>query len=159
MKSPLIVSLVATTLFAGGLLGCEEKPSTPNVTDKLKDAAKSTTDAARNAAKSATDSVKDAAASATAKLQEEIKGMVDTARARLDALTKGGSSVAADKKSEFDKAVSDLSTQFKSLSDGFAGLKDHAGDALTRKLGELKDIGTKLMDGIKATADKYGIKI
>jgi uncharacterized phage infection (PIP) family protein YhgE len=155
MNNPLIVTIVATTLLAGGLIGCEEKPSTPNVTDKLKDAAKSTTDAARNAAKSATDTVKDAAA----KLQEEIKGMVDTAKTRLDALTKGGSSVAADKKPEFDKVVSDLSAQFKSLSDGFAGLKDHTGDALTKKIGELKDIGAKLMDGIKAAADKYGIKI
>mgnify|MGYP001168454702 CR=1 FL=1 len=149
MKNVLIAALV---MGAVAMAGCDDKKTGSSTVNQMKDSAGKTVDSMKDAAKSTMDA-------ATTKVMDEVKGMVDTAKAKLDSLTKGGANLTAEKKSDFDKVMADLNGQFKSFSDGVASLKDMKAADLTSKLPDLKVAGTKLMDGIKAAAEKFGIKV
>jgi hypothetical protein len=151
MRNLLIAALAATAMAA---TGCEEKKADSTL-NQMKDATKSATDAAAKAG----DSVKQTVDAATTKLSDEVRALVDTAKAKLDALAKGGANLAADKKPEFDGVMTSLNAQFKTLSEGAAGLKDQAASTLSTRLGELKTMGSKLLADIQAAAEKYGIKV
>ncbi len=145
MKNLLMAALV---MGAVAVCGCDEKKDATSTIDQMK-----------NTASKAGESVKSTVNAATTKLMDEVKGMVDTAKAKLDGLTKGGANLTAEKKTDFDKVLGELNTQFKSLSEGVTSLKDASADTVSTKLGELKTAGTKLMDDIKAAAEKFGIKL
>ena len=45
------------------------------------------------------------------------------------------------------------------MSKGFDGLSSQTGEGMTKTLGELKEKGAKLMETVKTTAEKFGIKL
>lgn len=162
--------------MAVGLLvvaGCEEKPKAPAIGNTLKDAGNAMNDAAKKAgdsAKSAADSAKTAADKAVASGTQAIAGVIDSAKkegttlvdkakGQLDQLSAKASTVAADKKPDFDKAMTDLSGQFTALKEKVTKLGGDSPDAIGKALTEIKSAGTKLMDGIRTTAEKHGIKL
>lgn len=173
------LALVLAAAGVMGLVACEEKPapapvSTKSASDALKDAGKSMTDAAKAATDkaketttaavdkaketttAAVDKAKDAGSAMMDTAKTEVKSLVDKAKTQMDALTKGGSTLTGEKKTDFDKTVTGLNAQWKTLSDAVTtNFKDMSADGLMK----LKETGTKLMDGIKAAADKFGIKL
>lgn len=155
MKRAMVLALVAGAGLALG--GCEEKKADPVAA--ATDAAKKAGDAAKDSAAKATDAAKDVANKATDALQGEVKNLMDTVKGKVEALVKGGSSLTGEKKGEFDKAVTGIQTNWTDLSKMFDALKGQSGEGLMKNLTELKDKGTKLMDTVKTTADKFGIKI
>lgn len=155
MNRVLLASAVCAYAF---LTGCEDKPA-PTAAPAPKPTS-AATNAVGDAMKAAGDKAKEAGAAVSDALKKEVTSMVDKAKAQVDQLKNGAASVPADKKSDFEKAMGDINSQFKSLSDGAStGLKDLTGDGLSKKLTELKDMGSKLMTNIKSTADKFGIKL
>lgn len=155
MKRAMVLALVAGAGLALG--GCEEKKADP--VGQLGDAAKKAGDAVKDGAAKAGDAAKDVASKATDALQGEVKNLMDTVKGKVEALVKGGSSLTGEKKGEFDKATAGIQTTWTDLSKLFDGLKGQSGEGLMKTLTDLKDKGGKLMETVKATADKFGIKI
>ncbi len=153
MKRALIVAGVAglSMLVA---MGCEEKKANP-----LGDAMKQAGDKAKDATAGMADKVKDAANAAADKAQAEVKDLMDNTKKKVDALAKGGESLKADQKGEFDKAMAGIRSTWDDLSKNFDGLKGQAPDAMVKTLADLKDKGVKLMDTVKSTATKFGINL
>lgn len=158
MTALMVVGMTGLVGFAGG---CEEKKADPlsKAAEGMKDAASKAGDAMQGAADKAKAAGADLANKATDALQGEVKNLMDTAKTKIDALVKGGSNLAADKKPEFDKAVSGIQSTFGELTKNFDGLKDQTGEGLMKTLNELKTKGTELMATVKTTAEKFGIKI
>jgi hypothetical protein len=158
LTAVMVVSMAGLVGFG---VGCEEKKADPisKATDGMKDAANKAGDAMKGAADKAKAAGADLATKATDALQGEVKNLMDTAKTKIDALVKGGSGLAADKKPEFDKAVSGIQSTFGELTKNFDGLKGQTGEGLAKTLGELKTKGTELMTTVKTTAEKFGIKI
>lgn len=148
--------LIASALIVGSacMLGCEDKKA-PDAAKAVGDMTKSATDAA----KAAGDKAAGAMSAATDTLKTEVMAMVEKAKTQIDALTKGGASLTGEKKGEFDKALADITTQFTALKDSAGKLTSQSGDGLMKALNDMKASGGKLMDGIKAAADKFGIKL
>ncbi len=146
MKRALIVAGVAgLSMFVA--MGCEEKKANP-----LGDAMKQAGDKAKDATAGMADKAKDAASAG-------LKNLLDTAKTKIDALTKAGESLKADQKPEFAKALSGITDQFGSLSKGFDGLKGMSGDGLMAKVKELTGNGEGLLKTISSTAEKFGLKL
>lgn len=127
------------------------------------DAAKATADKAKDAAAGAADKAKEAAAGAMDAAKEKamagLKTMMDGAKDKIAALTKGGEALPADKKPDFTKAMSGITEQFGALTKNFDGLKSLSGDGLMTKIKELTGSGEGLMKTITETAAKFGIKL
>ncbi len=155
MKRAMVLVLAAGVGLVLG--GCEEKKADP--VGQLSDAAAKAGDAVKDGAKKAGDAAKDVANKATDALHGEVKNLMDTVKGKVDALVKGGSSLTGEKKGEFDKAISGIQSSWGDLSKMFDGLKGQSGEGLTKSLTDLKDKGTKLLDTVKTTAEKFGIKI
>ena len=84
---------------------------------------------------------------------------MDTVKGKVETLTKGGDSLKPDQKGEFEKAMTGIKGTWTDLSSKWDGLSGKTGEGLTKGLGELKDQGMKLMDTVKTTAEKFGIKL
>jgi len=163
----LILAGMAVGLLIVG--GCEEKPKVPEAPklgNTIKDAGNAMGDAAKKAGDSAKAATEKAVAQGTQAIagaiesaKKEGTGLVDKAKGQMDQLSAKASTVAADKKPEFDRAITDLSGQFTALKDRVAKLGGDSPAAIGTALTEIKSAGTKLMDGIRATADKFGIKL
>jgi hypothetical protein len=127
------------------------------------DAAKAGMDKAKDAGAAVADKAKDAAAGAADALKEKavggLKTMLDGAKSKIEALTKGGETLAADKKPDFTKAMTGINEQFGALTKGFDGLKSLSGDGLMAKVKELTGTGEGLMKTVTETAAKFGIKL
>ncbi|HMN42471.1 MAG TPA: hypothetical protein PKE29_16645 [Phycisphaerales bacterium] len=153
MKSAfLMAGVVGLSMFAA--MGCEEKKANP-LGDAMKDAGNKAKDATAGMA----EKVKDVAGSAADKIKAEVQDLMDNTKKKVDALAKGGESLKADQKGEFDKAMSGIHSTWDDLSAKFAGLKDQAPEAMAKTLADLKDKGVKLMDTVKSTATKFGISL
>lgn len=176
------VILCTALVGALAMVGCEEKKADPanamkNAADSAKSAAKDAGSAMKDAADKAAGAAKDAAdkgaaaakdaaekAKDTAKdvagsLKAEVNTMVDKIKGQMSSLTKGGETLPADKKSDFAKAMDGLNGEFKGVQDAVSKLGTQTGDGAMKALTDIKSMGTKLMDNIKATADKFGIKL
>lgn len=155
MKRVLALAIVAGL---GVMVGCEEKK-----TDSLMDSAKKSADSvaakAKDAAATATDKAKDMGNVVTDKLKGEVQNLMDTVKGKVDQLVKGGETLKADQKPEFDKAVSGIKSTWEDLSKNFSSLSSQSGDGLMKTLGDLKTKGTELMTTVKNTAEKFGIKL
>jgi hypothetical protein len=162
MKRVLMVAVLAGM---GVMVGCEEKKA-DSVADKAKQAAQGAADKAKDAgtamkdaAAGAADKAKDMGNVAADKLKAEVKNLMDTIKGKVDTLDKGGSTLEPAKKGEFDKAMAGIKTTWTDMSKSFDGLSGQTSDAMAKTLADLKDKGTKLLDTVKLTAEKFGIKL
>jgi hypothetical protein len=151
MKRILMATVV---LGLGVLVGCEEKKA-DNPLDKAKAAAPAATDKMKDMGKL----VADKAADVTTALKGEVKNLVDTLKGKVDALAKGGDLLKPDQKAEFDKAVAGIKASWTDLSKSFEEAGSKTGDALAKGLADAKTAGLKLMETVKTTADKFGVKL
>lgn len=159
------VLMVVALAGMGVMVGCEEKKAdtvvdksrqaTQAVGDKMKDAGAAMKDAASTAA----DKTRDMATMASDKVKGEVKNLMDTIKGKVDTLDKGGSTLEPAKKSEFDKAMTGIRGTWADMTRGFDGLANKTGDAMTTALADLKDKGAKLMDTVRTTGEKFGIKL
>ena len=144
MKRLLIVGLVGVLAGTGVMVGCEEKSDTGGTVDKMK-----------NAGSAAVDKAKDMGN----KVKDEVQNLMDTTKAKIDALSKGGDSLKPDQKAEFDKAMTSIHAGWDDLSAKFKSATSSSADAMAKGLADAKDAGQKLLDNVKATAEKFGIKL
>jgi hypothetical protein len=168
MKRVLMVAVLAGL---GVMVGCEEKKA-----DSIADKTKAAANAVGDKAKEAGTAVKDAAGTAADKAKEignaaadkakdvgtalkvEVQNLMDTIKTKVDTLDKGGSTLEPAKKSEFDKAMTGIKSTWADLSKKFDEVSSKSGEAMATGLAEVKEAGVKLMDNVKLTAEKFGLK-
>jgi ElaB/YqjD/DUF883 family membrane-anchored ribosome-binding protein len=146
--------------------GSAMKDAADKAADAAKDAAnkgaaaaKDSADKMKDAAKDSADKMKDATKDMASALKTEVNTMVDKIKSQMSSLTKGADSVPADKKADYAKAMDGLNSDFKSVQDAVTKMGTQTGDSAMKALGDIKTMGAKLLDNIKMTADKYGIKL
>jgi uncharacterized protein YaaN involved in tellurite resistance len=157
-----IFTVVVVAGLGLGVIGCEEKkadnaakPAAPGAMDKMKDAGNAAADKMKDAGHAVADKTKEMGSA----LKGDVQNLVDTLKTKVDTLTKGGDSLPADQKPEFDKAMTTIKSGWSDLSAKFQSASSATGDAMAKGLADAKDAGMKLMDSIKTTADKFGIKM
>ena len=172
MKRVLMVAVLAGL---GVMVGCEEKKA-DSMADKakqaagamgdkakdagtaMKDAAGTAADKAKEMGNAAADKTKEMASKATDAVKGEVKNLMDTIKGKVDTLDKSGSTLEPAKKSEFDKAMTGIKSTWADLSKKFDDVSSKGGDAMATGLAEIKAAGVKLMDNVKLTAEKFGLK-
>jgi hypothetical protein len=168
MKRVLMASVLAGM---GVMVGCEEKKAdtvvdkskqaTQAVGDKMKDAGNAVKDAATTAADKTKDVVNagvDKAKDMGTALKGDVKNLMDTIKGKVETLDKGGTSLDPAKKGEFDKAMTGIKSTWADLSKKFDDVSTQSGEAMAKGLADVKEAGLKLMDNVKMTAEKFGIK-
>lgn len=155
MKRFLVLAIVAGL---GVMVGCEEK-KTDSLMDSAKKSASGMADKAKDAASTATDKAKDMGNVVGDRLKGEVQNLMDTVKGKVDQLTKGGETLKAEQKPEFDKAIAGIKSTWEDVSKSFSSASSQTGDGLMKGLNDAKDKGIKLLDTVKTTAEKFGIKL
>jgi hypothetical protein len=153
MKHALIVALLGGAMLAAGL-GCDEKK-----TDSLSDQMKKASDTAANKVKDAGNAVADKTKEMADKATAGVKDLMDNIQKKMDALAKGGESLKADQKGEFDKAMTGIHATWDDMSKSFNSLKDKSADAISTGMADLKTKGEDLLSKVKTTAQKFNINL